>query len=566
LALEKNNDYITIRFLAVLLTAVLVLTLAACPDKADDNYNGEEVIVEKPPELVMGTAVNPLLKGGDFPDPAITRVGDAYYMVSTTMYFCPVAPIMKSWDMVNWKIVSYCADIIEDAPNFKLEEWDENGTTRLGDYGRGQWASSIRHYNGKFWVIFRNNTTGKSYVYSTKNAETGPWERKELSTGYHDPCIFQDDDGKMYIFSGYTEISVTEMLPDLSGEKPNGLKKTIIPKAQAPGAGDGLEGSHAYKINGYYYLFCCTWALGSKTQHVYRATDIEGPWTEKRLSLTNLGGKAVGQGGIIETPDGDWYAFLFKEPNASGRVPVLIPMRWENDWPILGEGTNGTVPASFSIKQAQDYEQNMYISDEFDDSKLALAWQWNHNPDNANWSLTERPGYLRLRTGRTSKTIYHARNTLTQRVYETACSGSVALETTGMKDGDKAGLMILQGLSGFICIEQEGEQKYIAMYTGDNDSANYRLANAIVTRQAQAEFSGDRVYFRVNCKFRGNTTSGSETAVFQYSLDGTSWTTMGTTLNMSWTTQHFTGARFGLFNYATKEASGYVDFDYFHVE
>jgi beta-xylosidase len=555
--LKKNKN-------SLLPAAVILFMALLLSCQPDDG----KVTNEIPPELFMGTAVNPLLKGGDFPDPAVTRVGAAYYMVSTTMYFCPVAPIMKSFDLVNWKIVSYCGDIIDDLPNFRLEEWDENGTTRLGDYGRGQWASCIKHYNGKFWVIFRNNTTGKTYVYSTANADTGPWQRKELSRGFHDPCIFQDDDGKVYIFYGYTELSITEMLPDLSGVKPGGIDKVIIPQAQAPGGGTGAEGSHVYKINGYYYWFVCTWALGSKTQHVYRSENLEGPWTERRLLQSNsLGGKAVAQGGIVDTPDGDWYAFLFKEPNASGRVPVLVPMRWEEDWPVFGAASGSAVPASYEIKQALDYAQNMYISDDFDEAKLQLAWQWNHNPDNANWSLREKPGYLRLRTGRTSKTIYHARNTLTQRVFETSCSGSAALETAGMKDGDKSGLMILQGLSGFVCVEQDGTQKYIAMYTGDNDSSPNQLANAVETlRGMRVPFNEDRVYFRVNCSFRGNSTSGAETAVFQYSLDGTSWTHIGTTLNMSWTMQHFTGARFGLFNYAAKETGGYVDFDYFYVQ
>ncbi|WP_461257808.1 beta-xylosidase family glycoside hydrolase [Treponema sp. R80B11-R83G3] len=521
---------------------------------------------EIPPELNIGTANNPLLKGGDVPDPAIIRVGNAYYMVSTTMYFCPVAPVMKSYDMVNWKIVSYCADIIDDAPNFRLEEWDSNETTRLGDYGRGQWASSIRYYNNKFWVLFTNNSTNKSYLYSTPNADTGPWTRTVINKRFHDPSIFQDNDGKMYVFHGYTTLYVTEMTSDLSATV--GEDVTILTQADAPGGGTGSEGSQVYKneTNGYYYVFFCTWGLGPKTQHVLRSANIKGPYEQKTLlNGKSLYGKYVAQGGIVDTPDGDWYAFLFKEPNASGRVPVLVPLRWGNDgWPTLGD-SGGNIPTTLQIKIAQGYEQNLYASDEFDNTKLQLAWQWNHNPDNANWSLTEKPGYLRLRTGRTSKTIYHARNTLTQRVFEPACNGITALETTSMKDGDRAGLMILQSLSGFICIEQDGAQKYIAMYTGDNDTAAYRLANAIETRQARTEFNGDRIYLRVNCTFRGNNTSGAEQAVFQYSTNGTTWTTLGTTFNMQWTTQHFTGARFGLFNYATKEAGGYVDFDYFHV-
>jgi uncharacterized repeat protein (TIGR02543 family) len=517
---------------------------------------------EIPPELVMGTAVNPLLKGGDAPDPAVVRVGNAYYMVSTTMYFCPVAPIMKSYDLVNWKIVSYCADIIEDLPNFRLEVVN----SRLGDYGRGQWASSIRYYNGKFWVIFTNNTTNKSYLYNTVNADTGPWERRIIDRRFHDPGIFRDDDGRMYIIHGYGNIELTEMWPNLSGvmPEPDGINKVIITQAEIRPGGSSAEGSHVYKRNGYYYIFICT-VEGGKKQHVFRSANIEGPYEGRVILNKTLGGKAVAQGGIIDTPDGDWYAFLFKEPNASGRVPTLVPMRWENDWPVLGD-SSGNVPAEFQIKQALNYGQNLYVSDEFEDAKLQLAWQWNHNPDNANWSLTERPGYLRLITGRTSKTIYHARNTLTQRVFEPACEGTIALETGGMKDGDIAGLVLLQAMSGFVGVEQDGEQKYIAMYTGDNDTGAYQQDNAIVTRRERTEFSGEKVYLKINCTFRGNNTGGAEQAVFQYSTDGTTWTTIGTALNMQWTLRHFTGARFGLFNYATKEAGGYVDFDYFHVK
>jgi len=507
-------------------------------------------------------AANPLLKGGDAPDPAVVRVGDAYYMVSTTMYFCPVAPIMKSWDLVNWKIVNYCADIIEDLPSFRLETEAE---THIGEYGRGQWASSIRYYNDKFWVIFTNNTTNKSYVYSTVNADEGPWESKIIDRRFHDPSVFRDDDGKMYIFHGYGNIELTEMLPDLSGVQPGGVDKVIIAQSDTP-CGKSAEGSHAYKMNGYYYIFMCTWGLGRKTQHVYRSTNIEGPYEERMILDKSLGGKAVAQGGIVDTPDGDWYAFLFKEPNASGRVPTLVPLRWSEDhWPVLGD-SSGNVPAQFQIKQARNYSQNLYVSDEFEDAKLQLAWQWNHNPDNDNWSLTERPGFLRLRTVGTSRTIYHARNTLTQRTFEPACEGTIALETVSMKDGDIAGLVLLQAISGFIGIEQDGGRKYIVMYTGDNESTDHRGKNAIVTRRERTPLSGDKVYLKVNCTFRGNNINGDERAVFQYSLNGTEWTTIGTTLNMQWTLRHFTGARFGLFNYATKEAGGYVDFDYFHVK
>ncbi|MDR2575216.1 MAG: glycoside hydrolase 43 family protein [Treponema sp.] len=556
----KNNDYTAIRVLTVMLAAVVVLTLAACPDKAD---NGEEVIVEKPPELVMGTAANPLIKG-DVPDVSVIRVGSAYYMVSTTMYFMPVAPIMKSYDLVNWKIVSYCGDIIEDLPNFRLEE--SNG--RLGDYGRGQWAASLNYFKNRFWVIFKNNTTNKSYRYSTANADKGPWEQVIIDRGFHDPSIFYDrDTDKTYIFHGADNITLTEMNNDLTGVKSGGIDKDIITDKEGfIGVG---EGSQVYKLNGYYYVFTISWNPNRRSVHCFRSAEIEGPYMEK-VVLNNAppGGGGVAQGSIVDTPDGDWYGVFFQDRGAVGRIPFLIPMTWDgDDWPVFGanqSGFTGTIPASFEIMLAQDYETNLYYSDEFDYSsnKLHLAWQWNHNPDNDNWSLAERPGYLRLRTGRIDKTIYHARNTLTQRTREPGSTAEIALETTSMKDGDIAGLVVLQALCGFVGIEQTGAEKNIVMYTGDNDSAAYRGSNAIVEKKASVPFTGDKIYLRAVGTFSNNSSS----AVFSYRTDESEpWTNIGTTVRPTFSLQHFTGVRFGLFNYATKEIGGYVDFDYYKI-
>jgi len=514
------------------------------------------------PVLQMGAATNPVIKG-DAPDPSLIRVGDAYYMISTTMYFTPVAPVMKSYDLVNWKIVSYCTDILEDLPEFKLEA--ENAE-RIGDYGRGQWASSLRYFNRRFWVVFTNNTTNKTYVFSTRDPDNEPWERKEINRRFHDPSVFQDPDtGKVYMFQGYGEITLTEMAADLSGVRQGGLDITVIPSANNVGC-TNMEGAHAYKLNGYYYVFVIAWLSGRRVELCYRSERIDGPYEGRVVLNKTLGGRSdgVAQGCIVDTPDGQWYGFIFQDRGAVGRIPVLVPMRWGGDlWPVFGD-ENGNIPEEFQIKLAVDYEQNLYVSDEFDKTTLPLAWQWNHNPDNANWSLTERPGYLRLTTGRTSKTIYHARNTLTQRTFEPACEGTVALEPANMKDGDIAGLVVLQALSGFVGIEQEDGQKYIVMYTGDNESTDKRGMNAAMTRAVRVPFTGDKVYFRAKCQFR--SAGSAETAVFSYSPDGTAWQNIGTTVSLRWTMRHFTGYRFGLFNYATKEAGGYVDFDYFHVE
>ena len=520
-----------------------------------------------PPTLVMGTATNPLIKG-DVPDISVIRVGNAYYMISTTMYFCPVAPIMKSYDLVNWRIVSYCGDILEDLPNFRLET---NTTSNIGDYGRGQWAASLNYFKDRFWVIFKNNTTNKSYRYSTTDPDNGPWEKVIINRGFHDPSIFYDSDtDRTFIFHGADNITLTEMNSDLTAVKSGGIDKNIITDKEGfVGVG---EGSQVYKLNGYYYVFTISWNPNRRCVHCFRSTKIDGPYTEK-VVLNNApsGGGGVAQGSIVNTPDGDWYGVFFQDRGAVGRIPYLIPMTWSSDnWPVFGTantGNNnsvGTIPTSFQKMLAQGYETNLYYSDEFDydSNKLHLAWQWNHNPDNTKWSLTERPGYLRLTTGRTSKNIYFARNTLTQRTREPSSTAEIALETTNMKDGDIAGLVALQAICGFVGIEQDGNQKYIVMYTGDNDSTNYRGNRAIVDRKANVSFSGNKIYLRAVGTFGQNSSS----VVFSYRTnESQSWTNIGTTVNPTFSLQHFTGVRFGLFNYATKTAGGYVDFDYYRV-
>jgi beta-xylosidase len=518
------------------------------------------------PSLVEGTATNPIIKG-DAPDPSLIRVGDAYYMVSTTMYFCPVAPIMKSYDLVNWRIVSYCTDILEDLPAFRLETENEN---LIGDYSRGQWASSLRYYHNHFWVIFTNNTTNKSYLFSSKDPENDPWVRREFSRRFHDPSLFFDEDtGRMYIFHGYRSISVTEMEADLRAVKPGGLDKVIMSESFLTGY-SGTEGAHAYKKDGYYYVFLISWMSGRRVVLCYRATDIQGPYEGRLVLAKGLGARTggVAQGGVVETPDGDWYGFFFQDRDAVGRVPVLVPMYWSEDhWPVFGD-EHGNIPLEFEIKLAQGYEQNLYVSDEFEEDALPLAWQWNHNPDNYDWSLTERPGYLRLKTGRTARTIFHARNTLTQRTFEPACQGTIALETANMKDGDIAGLAALGSIGGFVGIQQDKGQKYIVMYTANNDGStnpDTKGNRAAVVEQARAPFDGTRAYFRLNFRFRTAAVS-TETASFQYSLDGENWQNIGTTVYIRYTLNHFTGYRFGLFNYATEEAGGYVDFDYFRIQ
>lgn len=493
-------------------------------------------------------ARNPLIFA-DVPDIAMIRVGNTYYMSSTTMHMSPGLPIMKSNDLVNWQLVSYAYDTLVSNDEMNLE----NGKS---SYGRGSWASSIRHYNGTFYVSTFAATSGKTHIYTTKNIEKGPWKEIAFRPSLHDHSLFFDDDGKVYMLYGNKKLTLVELNKDLSGIRSGGVNQVVIENASQPSESVGSsslgEGSQLFKVNGKYYLFNITWPRGGmRTVIIHRADKLTGPW-EGRVALQDLG---VAQGGLIDTPEGEWYAYLFRDYGAVGRIPYLVPVEWEDGWPVLGEG--GKVPEMLPLPASTGPIPGIVASDEFTrkrvEAALPLVWQWNHDPDNKLWSVTKRKGFLRLTTGRIDTSFLLARNTLTQRTIGPVCSGSTRLDVSGMKEGDFAGLSLLQKNYGLIGVRIEGGRKKIIMVnaTGGNPVE----AQTIPLDQ-------NTVYFRAECDF----TDKKDVAFFFYSLDGKTWLPLGTPLKMAYTLPHFMGYRFGLFNYATKTTGGSADFDYFRIE
>lgn len=496
--------------------------------------------------FTMAQAHNPIVFA-DVPDMAMIRVGNTYYMSSTTMHMSPGLPIMKSDDLVNWKLVNYAYDTLADVDALNL-------TDGKNSYGRGSWASSLRYHKGLFYVTTFAQTTNKTYVYTTRDIEKGPWKRITFSPAYHDHTLFFDDDGKTYLVFGNGKISIAEMNDDLSGIKENGEQKVIIENASKP-AGDnimlGAEGSQLWKVNGKYYLFNIVWPKGGmRTVVVHRADKITGPY-EGKLALQDLG---VAQGGLIDMPDGRYFAYLFRDYGAVGRIPYLVPVQWEGGWPVLG--TNGKVPDSLHLPANKSLIPGIVASDEFtrtsNDNPLPLVWQWNHNPDNSLWSLTKRPGYLRLTTGRIDTAFLEARNMLTQRTIGPVCKGSVAIDVTHMKDGDVAGLCLLQKHYGYVAVKVSAKGKSLVMINAGTGNAE---EVAILPLQQ------DTVYLSASCDF----TNMKDSAIFAYSLDNQHWKDIGTPLKMTYTLPHFMGYRFGIFNYATKQTGGYVDVDWFRI-
>ncbi len=498
------------------------------------------------PVAAAGQARNPIIHA-DVPDMAMIRVGDTYYMSSTTMHMSPGLPIMKSYDLVNWELASYAYDTLENVDALNLA----NGKNC---YGAGSWASSLRYHQGTFYVTTFSGTTGRTYIYTTQNIEQGPWTKTALEPSLHDHSLFFDDDDRAYMLYGAGNLRLVELKPDLSGIQPDGFNQIVVTNATAvaPGpAGLPAEGSQLFKINGYYYLFNITWPRGGmRTVLVHRSDSITGPY-EGRVALQD---KGVAQGGLIDTPNGQWFAYLFRDYGAVGRIPYLVPVSWQDDWPILG--TNGQAPDTLSLPPNQSLIPGIVQSDDFtrpeQRNSLPLAWQWNHNPDNSLWSLTERPGFLRLTTSRTDSDFLTARNSLTQRTIGPTCTGSTSLDTTGMHDGDFAGLALLQKNYGLVGVQTTGTSKFLVMLNAQSGSP---------TEAARIPLNQNTVHLKAECDFQNRT----DKARFAYSLDGQNWHHIGSQLKMSYTLPHFMGYRFALFNYSTQSPGGHADFDYFHI-
>ena len=531
---------------------LLSIALMLC---ASTNMQAQNHAASKHENIVTNMIDNPML-WADVPDPDIIRVGDTFYLVSTTMHLMPGAPIMKSKDLKNWETVGYIFDKLTDSPKYDLSPTE--GTV----YGRGQWATSLKYHKGKFYALLAPNeqgAMGDTYIFTADKAE-GPWKILSRMRHFHDCSLFFDDDDRVYVIYGTGEMM--ELKQDLS-DVIEGTHRHIF-KREADETGL-LEGSRMIKHNGKYYLMMIShvYAPGRHRREVcYRADNIQGPYEKATILESDFGGFSYeAQGTIVDTEDGDWYGIIFQDRAGVGRVLTVMPCRWIDGWPMLGD-EEGKVPARVRPLKSGEPVKSIVNADDFSSEKLGLHWQWNHNPVDKAWSLTERPGYLRLKTSRVVPNLYLAPNTLTQRMEGPKCTGAIAMDLSKMKDGDIAGLAAFNDNSTVLAVKKNGKKLTLELsqQSVKLSQREKKVENVDVKVVESVALNTNKIWLRVDANFIPRT----DIANFSYSLDGKEWQKLGGDFRMTFDWQRFfMGTKFGIFNYATKKTGGYVDIDEF---
>ncbi|WP_371778008.1 family 43 glycosylhydrolase [Streptosporangium subroseum] len=477
----------------------------------------------------------------DFADGDIIRVGDAYYYSASTMHYSPGAPILRSYDLVNWEYAGHSVPRLD----FGSNAYDLNGGRA---YVKGIWASTLNYRPSNstyYWMgcVEFNRT----YVY-TASAVDGTWtKRSQIGNCYYDAGLLVDDNDTMYVAYGNSTISVAQLSAD-------GLSQVRSQQVfQTPSSVGTLEGARFYKRNGYYYIWLTRPANG---QYVLRSTSPFGPY-EMRQVLLNMpspisGGGVPHQGGLVQTQNGDWYYMSFVDAYPGGRVPALAPITWSGDWPTV-QTVNGGWGASYPKPNIQTTKtvQSMIGSDNFTSGSLGHRWEWNHNPDTSRFSTGNG---LRLQTATVTGDLYNARNTLTHRIQGPSSTATIELDYSAMANGDRSGLAMLRDQSAWIGVKRDNGVNRVVMTNGLTMNSSWATTGT-GTEAASANISGGRIWLRANADIRPG--SGRQ-ARFSYSTDGVNFTTLGPafTLNNAW--QFFMGYRFGIFNYATQALGGAV--------
>ena len=471
-----------------------------------------------------GSYCNPIIYR-DYSDPDVIRVGNDYYMTAGSFCNTPGLPILHSRDLVNWSLISYALE------NIPFESYS------VPRHGCGVWAPSIRYFNGEFIIFFPMPDEG---IFTVRTQDpAGKWSDPVCvyeGAGWIDPCPFTDDDGKCYMVNAFAKsrigfksrLQIAELSPGLD-------KITSVPVMVFDGeAADNetIEGPKLYKHNGWYYIFAPAGGVKQGWQTVLRSKNIYGPYEHRRVMEqkdTPINGPH--QGAWIDTPSGEDWFIHFQDVNTGGRIVHLQPMKWVDDWPVIGtaaEGESCGKPVIRYRKPNISNEDGTLVKKHFESKEDVLNWQWNanHKDDWAEFRPYSHMGdehckyRIRLKSVAGADSVSDQPNLLLQKWPAPAFEVKTKLATAQMKEDDEAGMICMGETYGAVGILKTGKGFEIRTVFGkqrfENEKAHAHDEVRTVFSKEGGPETGEEIWFMMG--------TADDIVTFSYSFDGVKYT------------------------------------------
>jgi beta-xylosidase len=509
------------------------------------------------PDLGDGTFKNPIIHA-DYSDPDVIRVGDDFFMIASSFSHFPGLPVLHSKDLVNWTIVNHITHRF-DYPGYERPQ-----------HGKAIWAPSLRYHDGKYWMYCGFPDEG---IYmSTTTDPFGEWEPLHLVKevkGWIDTCPLWDDDGQAYLVHAFAnsrcgikhKLKVCRMAPDGRSLLDDGV--IVFDGTESHPT---MEGPKFYKRNGYYYIFAPAGGVPTGWQTILRSKNVFGPYEDK--IVLHQGDSPINgphQGGLVELESGESWFIHFQDKDAYGRIAHLQPVRWVDDWPLMGEDTNGDGIGEPVLRYRKPNVGKSYpiavpqTSDDFDKDKLGLQWQWQANPQSQWYSLTENPGHVRLYAAglpEGATTLYEAPHLLMQKFPAEEFTATAKLELHSANKGDHVGLIIFGMGYSYVAISQTEQGEYrLSQCTGHSKN---ELESGEEKEIVSVPVNSSRITLRV-------TVSKNAQCRFSFSEDGESFQSIGDMFTAE--VGRWVGAKVGIFaaNILNRSSNGFADCDSFII-
>lgn len=511
---------------------------------------------------------NPVLHA-DYSDPDVCAVGEDYFLTASSFNCTPGLPILHSKDLVNWKIVNYALKKVEP-----VEYYNE------ARHGKGVWAPSIRFHEGMYYIYWGDPDFG---IFMVKTRDPyGEWDKPVLvkaGKGMIDPCPLWDDDGRVYLAHAWAgsraKFNSVLTVCEMNKEGTAVISDPVLVFDGNDGVNHTIEGAKFYKRNGFYYLFAPAGGVVSGWQLVMRSKDVYGPY-EARIVMaqgkTDINGPH--QGGWVDTPAGESWFLHFQDKGAYGRVLHLNPMKWVNDWPVIGvdkdgDGCGDPVSRYRKPKTDKTYPIETPVeSDEFDTRKLGLQWEWHANYQDV-FGFTTNMGYARIYGHELSphfKNFWEVPNLLMQKFLAEEFTATAKLKVSAKDDGQLSGLIIMGWDYSWIGVEKQGEKFLLKQAVcKDAEQGNLEQVSTLAVLEPSRKFEAGlfpnyerEIYIRVH-------VDKGAYCRFSYSLDGKKFTEAGTLFKAR--QGKWIGAKVGMFSVTPHgKERGWLDVDWFRVE